>query len=309
LKQAFISFRAEDALTDICNNPDCKVRGEKICRKKLPCQHYCGGVYQEKICLPCINPECCPKDGKGQTGEDYCNICWVEDLKSAPSIQLKCGHLFHYQCVENQLTKRWHTTNINFGFCDCPLCSRWIEHPSLTHLMDPILLLYEDIKTKAIQRLKFQNLENAKEIVNEGEIFYKNPMGYALKRFCYYPCFKCKKPYFGGERACNAELLVNNNFNLSELLCGACSAGDNKQSCLKHGVEYIVWKCKFCCQIACWFCWGNTHFCEDCHKQAVKISQTPRDQLPKCNCQVEHPPNGEEHCFGCSLCLANTTNF
>jgi E3 ubiquitin-protein ligase MYCBP2 len=297
-----------EALIDVCQKPDCKSRADKICTKQLPCKHYCGGVIREKTCLPCLNPDCRPKDS-GQTGEDYCNICWTEDLKSAPSIQLQCGHIFHYQCVDNQLTKRWHTTNISFGFCDCPLCSRWMSHPSLQELMTPIKQLYNDIKDKALQRLKFQNLEIAKEIATEGEIFYKNPLGYALKRFCYYPCFKCKKPYFGGERACNAELLVNPNFNPAELLCGSCSAGDNKQNCNKHGTDYIVWKCKFCCQIACWFCWGNTHFCEDCHKQAVKISQTARDLLPKCSCHVDHPQNGEEHCFGCSLCLANTTNF
>jgi len=293
------------ALADICKKNECMERGAKVCRKQLLCEHYCGGVLKEKHCLPCLH---CKSD-LGQTGDDYCNICWTEDLKSAPAIQLKCGHIFHYQCIENQLTKKWHTTNISFGFCECPLCSRWITHPSVKEIMDPIQELYNDIKDKAMQRLKYQKLDNAKEIVGEGEIFYNNPVGYALKRFCYYPCYKCKKPYFGGERACNAELLVNPNFDPAELLCGSCSAGDNKQNCNKHGADFIEWKCKFCCQIACWFCWGNTHFCEDCHKQAVNVSKLPRDQLPKCSCNVEHPPNGEEHCFGCSLCLAKTTKF
>ena len=27
-------------------------------------------------------------------------------------------------------------------------------------------------------------------------------------------------------------------------------------------------KCKYCCSIALFFCWGTTHFCNDCHNRA-----------------------------------------
>lgn len=76
--------------------------------------------------------------------------------------------------------------------------------------------LYEAVKDRACKRLKYLGEENAKEIVEKGGLyctcnlaysigmFYQNPTGYALKRYCYYMCFKCKKPYYGGERACNA---------------------------------------------------------------------------------------------------------
>ena len=30
-------------------------------------------------------------------GSDFCGICWVEDLCSAPTIMLPCGHAFHYE--------------------------------------------------------------------------------------------------------------------------------------------------------------------------------------------------------------------
>ena len=42
-----------------------------------------------------------------------------------------------------------------------------------------------------------------------------------------------------------------------------------QNSCPKHGTEAIEWKCKFCCSVASWFCWGTTHFCDDCHRKQV----------------------------------------
>ena len=45
-----------------------------------------------------------------QTADEFCNICWIDDLGSAPSIQLECGHVFHYQCVLDKLEQRWPST-------------------------------------------------------------------------------------------------------------------------------------------------------------------------------------------------------
>jgi len=39
-------------------------------------------------------------------------------------------------------------------------------------------------------------------------------------------------------------------------------------NCPTHGADYIEFKCKFCCTVALWFCWGSTHFCEPCHRVA-----------------------------------------
>lgn len=50
------------------------------------------------------------------------------------------------------------------------------------------------------------NLEKADEITKQGNKFYKDPEGYAMHRFSYFPCYKCKKPYFGGERVCEANV-------------------------------------------------------------------------------------------------------
>jgi E3 ubiquitin-protein ligase MYCBP2 len=31
--------------------------------------------------------------------------------------------------------------------------------------------------------------------------------------------------------------------------------------------EYMVWKCRFCCSESVWFCFGNTHFCDEHHRR------------------------------------------
>ncbi len=101
-------------------------------------------------------------------------------------------------------------------------------------------------------------------------------------------------------------------FDASHLVCGGCS-DQGGQECKKHGKEYMYdccvfvffkvnmiisftfilftmpqcseWKCKFCCNISSWFCWGNTHFCESCHKKQVAgdyMTKKKPSDLPKC---------------------------
>lgn len=68
---------------------------------------------------------------------------------------------------------------------------------------------------------------------------------------------------------------------------------------------------QFCCSVATWFCWGNTHFCEECHKRQCAgdyLTRKPVSKLSKCkgkaSCAlgVDHPANGTEYSLGCTLC-------
>ena len=47
---------------------------------------------------------------------------------------------------------------------------------------------------------------------------------FAMHKYAYYICFKCKKAYFGGDAACEAAR-ENSDFNPEELICGACIGG------------------------------------------------------------------------------------
>jgi hypothetical protein len=128
-------------------------------------------------------------------------------------------------------------------------------------------------------------------------------------------------PYFGGLKSCEAANDSGKEFKPDELVCGKCSAvaaGGGAKDCPNHGSDFIEFKCKFCCSVAQWFCWGNTHFCESCHTRQNNgdyVSRKKKNDLPKCpgadKCSLKskHPANGEEYALGCSICRNSESNF
>jgi len=105
------SERTPLSLMDVCTQPDCQAKKGLACPKTHECGHYCCGTRfdADTSCLECIHASCAPP-GANQTGDDYCNICWTDDLYSAPCIKLDCGHIFHYLCVIDKLRARWPGT-------------------------------------------------------------------------------------------------------------------------------------------------------------------------------------------------------
>jgi len=76
-----------EALQDICEDVECKDKRKIACDILLECGHPCYGIKNDK-CLPCLNETCSENnpDLKGTTGDDYCNICFVEGLSAAPCV-------------------------------------------------------------------------------------------------------------------------------------------------------------------------------------------------------------------------------
>lgn len=68
-----------------------------------------------------------------------------------------------------------------------------IEHPVLRDLLRPIQNLYEDVRRKALMRLEYEGLHKAEAITTPGARFHKDPAGFAMDRYAYYVCYKCKK--------------------------------------------------------------------------------------------------------------------
>lgn len=144
-------------------------------------------------------------------------------------------------------------------------------------------------------------------------------------KLAYYQCFKCKSAYFGGKKDCIRAQQEEQVYKPEELVCGSCSAvgvEGGLKVCKTHGADFIDFKCRFCCSIAQWFCWGTTHFCESCHKRQCKgdyVSKKKPSELPQCTggpkCPLmlsKHPPNGDEFSMGCSVCRnaqANQKDF
>ena len=166
----------------------------------------------------------------------------------------------------------------------------------------------------SIERAKYENIHKDPRLSNPNDAYYNNLQAWALFKLAYYQCFKCKVPYFGGMKDCIAAQAAAADFKPEDLVCAKCSSkslGLGSSNCPKHGTDYIEFKCKFCCSISQWFCWGNTHFCEPCHKRQCNgdyVSRKKVSELPKCPgkdlcpLKVAHPPNGTEFSLGCAIC-------
>jgi hypothetical protein len=289
-------------LLECCSSAECLAKAKLACAQDLPCGHPCVGICDEETCPPCLHIDCAKKEGM-QSDSDLCLICYVEELRAAPCVQLTCGHFFHFECVKSKITKGWSGSRITFGYLECPLCKQLIRHPALDSVLRPTLALFETIKEKALQRLHLLSLDKCQAITSRSSSFYGNPLAYALHRFSFYQCFKCKEPYFGGDKICEADQQAQ-EFNPRELVCGRCCDLTGINECHDHGREFIEYKCRFCCSTAVWFCWGTTHFCDACHQKAPELITANKCDLPPCTCKIDHPPNGEEFSLGCSYCRA-----
>ena len=86
--------------------------------------------------------------------------------------------------------------------------------------------------------------------------------------------------YYGGEARCDAE--VGEEYDPTELVCGACSDVSRAQMCPKHGTDFLEYKCRYCCSVAVFFCFGTTHFCNACHDDFQRVTNIPKLDLPSC---------------------------
>lgn len=71
--------------------------------------------------------------------DDFCQICWTENLAAAPCIRTTCGHVFHAHCARELMERKWGGPEIKFGFLDCPICKKDLAHPALEEVLAPIL--------------------------------------------------------------------------------------------------------------------------------------------------------------------------
>jgi len=60
-------------------------------------------------------------------------------------------------------------------------------------VLDPITELYDDTKRKCLLRLEYENQSKCEAITSSSSKFYQKPAEYAMWKYAYYVCFKCKK--------------------------------------------------------------------------------------------------------------------
>jgi len=123
----------------------------------------------------------------------------------------------------------------------------------------------------------------------------------------------------------------------TDYVCDQCVpfSGDE---CKLHGRDYLVYKCRYCCSEATWFCFGHVHFCDPCHNNHQILGRLPVHELAQCPAKpgedgglplytpppssnqidqeaephsppevcpwlgIKHSPSGHEQVLGCGLC-------
>lgn len=73
--------------------------------------------------------------------------------------------------------------------------------------------------------------------------------------------------------------------------------------CPKHGSDFIEYKCRFCCSVAVFFCFGTTHFCNPCHDAHSRCTRAKKEDMPQC------PVSQERTAACCRLWLACVAQF
>ena len=86
------------------------------------------------------------------------------------------------------------------------------------------------------------------------------PEAWAVAHYSYYQCAKCEQPYYGGLARCEAAGEGGGGgeeeggggagaapFRREDLVCTSCLPFSAEADCSTHGKEYIVYKCRFCC--------------------------------------------------------------
>merc|ERR1712228_794636 len=216
------------ALTDVCSAKACVEKMRVASDKTLKCGHLCLGVRNEPTQMPCLVAGC-PDQSKQCTAvsTDTCAMCGIEPLAQAPCVIMPCNHVFHYLCIRKKVKMGWPKAYISFEFSFCPICKMPMEHPKLADIVDPLRSLEMILREKALKRLKYEGRDKDD----------------------------------GGAKECGAEDANQEEVDKKELICGKCQKIESIDECKEHGEEYLAYKCRYCCTMSVFHCWGKVHFC------------------------------------------------
>lgn len=264
----------------VCGSPACRRKLSASCLRPLPCHHFCVGCRGEPACPPCTVCDA------SSVGGSLCPSC-AEPIPPGPAVRLDCGHMVHAECLARQLhvevpgrpidgraASIWRGPEgpLSFDFRRCPACRARIGDlgwpPAVAAALRRASELEAELGSRAAKRLRGDPRHRTDDAIRPGGAFDGRPREYALSLYRYYLCESCSKPYFGGERRCEAAPAQGAHHSAEERrICGGCAATKAGAKCpARHDPSFMEWKCRFCCSVAAWFCWGTTHMCDACHE-------------------------------------------
>lgn len=238
------------------------------------------------------------------------------------------------------MTSNGHGQRLIFTGCQCAKCGQICEHDDLEHLTRATdvlrkkvdMLLEEQLRLDApdVWKKALENEDNDNSSENDKRSTAKQALiDEARRKYAFYLCSHCKEPYFGGTVECADEVGLDDNSSSADgsrapeqRLCVACAPQSQVicQNPLEHG-RFLVWKCRYCCKPSTHVCYGNVHFCDDCHDRNSKrhkeiqqqqhrrrltrtgeVKPPPLEAIP-CpgeSCIYPKPNNTTHHCNGSS---------
>lgn len=211
--------------------------------------------------------------------DDSCIICYCEYEDDDPGVILDCGHQFHAGCLQ-ECTKRSESylqtgDHITFSMAKCPAgCGMLVRHTTAPR--------------SAVIAKRFSSIQEASDV----ELRFLPPSK-TSEDLLFYSCATCEAPFFGGMRVC-PRMAPEPKKDPNELVCLNCLPF----KCDLHGKSFLVFQCRYCCNVATHRCFGNRFVCDRCDARWEKGEPEP------IACQSDFCPyNGLHQAVGCFACL------
>lgn len=229
-------------------------------------------------------------------------------------LRLECSHEFCHGCLQQQLSARWPSPRVVFGYLNCALCRSPLGHKDLEESLAPHQDLRQHVIDVAARKFREDKLDDdlvraLGRAVTDEEVRIRAEAAMAV-----FMCNDCSEPYCGGRADCAA--FLDETANKLERRCDQCewaafAAADDRR-CMVHGHRYAIYKCDSCCAVAVWCCDGH-HYCERCHNDPCRDKDFPCLGPGRCPLGIPHPRNthgnldkameGPSFVIGCSACL------
>ncbi|MES1917783.1 MAG: hypothetical protein MHM6MM_009489 [Cercozoa sp. M6MM] len=139
-----------------------------------------------------------------QSNDSGCPVC-SEELRTAPCVRMRCGHVYHLHCARTKLESRWSGLRITLGFANCALCRRALEHAALEdqtrELSNLALFLRADLGEERLAAAAESDAAAEATQPTRFEPAYWHDvqlLGPALREWAYYMCSRCDTPFFSG---------------------------------------------------------------------------------------------------------------
>mmetsp|Transcript_9014 Transcript_9014/g.27094 ORF Transcript_9014/g.27094 Transcript_9014/m.27094 type:complete len:299 (-) Transcript_9014:2077-2973(-) len=269
------------------------------CGALLECSHKCRGYKGEQKHLPCL-VEGCEKGSKYHNGSDDCAICLCE-LEDEPCIELACGHIWHLPCLKEQLrvAQPNPTRRLMFTGCSCGQCGQFCEHDALKGVMRSANALKDKVEGLVMEQAKIDNLAEAPSVKDPEGAYHGKLLEYGLHIYAFYLCSVCEEPFFGGTVACADG---DGEIPRADRICDKCNPRTASICTQSSHRGHYIWKCRYCCNEAKYVCYGNVHFCEECHDRNSQRERGGKLEPKPCPglgvCRIPMPAGKEFHTNG-----------